>query len=190
MGEIRFLSLMPDEEAHWLRCRLTHVHLHVQKYRPASFKALSYCWGREDPEYPIVIFHESKCEEPMHGRRLSISENLYQALKQLRSESEDVVIWADQVCINQNDDDEKTSQVMVMRDVYQTASSTLIWLGPAADNSDEALSLIPKLLPAPYYQVWYDLFTVLKRDWFYRVWITQEVAVSPHATVLCGDMEF
>ncbi|EXM04410.1 heterokaryon incompatibility protein-domain-containing protein [Fusarium oxysporum II5] len=214
IGEIRLLTLMPDEENHWLRCRLTHVHLHVEENRLPSFKALSYCWGPEDPKYPIEIFHESKCEKRLHGRKLSISENLNRALKQLRSEIEEVVIWADQICINQNDDDEKTSQVMLMRDIYQKASSTVIWLGPAADNSAEALNLIPKLLqarerdeqegiqtnllatggerrglPAPHSQVWYDLFAVLKRDWFYRAWIVQEVSVSPHATVLCGDME-
>ncbi|PCD41064.1 hypothetical protein AU210_003623 [Fusarium oxysporum f. sp. radicis-cucumerinum] len=213
-GEIRLLTLMPDEKNHWLRCRLTHIHLHVQENQLPSFKALSYCWGPEDPKYPIEIFHESECEERLHGRKLFISENLYRSLKQLRSEIEEVVIWADQICINQNDSNEKTSQVMLMRNIYQKASSTVIWLGPAADNSAEALSLIPKLLqarardeeegirtdllatggerrgfPAPYSQVWYDLFAVLKRDWFYRAWIVQEVSVSPHATVLCGDME-
>ncbi|KAJ4167429.1 hypothetical protein NW754_011244 [Fusarium falciforme] len=192
-GEIRLFTLLPDRENRWLRCRLTYVHLHAQDNRLPSFKALSYCWGPEDPKYPIEIFHESNCEEPMYGRKLSISENLFRALKQLRSETEEVVIWADQICINQKDGDEKMSQVMLMRDIYQKASRTVIWLGPAADNSAEALSLIPKLLrarerderegvqtdllatggerrglPAPYSQVWYDLFAVLKRDWFYR----------------------
>ncbi|CAG8971855.1 hypothetical protein HYALB_00001966 [Hymenoscyphus albidus] len=38
-------------------------------------------------------------------------------------------IWADQVCINQNDVQERNSQVAMMKDVYTQARRTIIWLG-------------------------------------------------------------
>lgn len=47
-----------------------------------------------------------------------------------------VILWADAICIDQIDNDEKSHQVQQMRRVYEMAESTLVWLGPAADNSD------------------------------------------------------
>lgn len=38
-------------------------------------------------------------------------------------------IWADAVCINQNDVDERSSQVGIMSDIYSSAKGCQIWLG-------------------------------------------------------------
>lgn len=38
-------------------------------------------------------------------------------------------IWADAVCINQQDLDERSSQVGVMGDIYKAAKDCQIWLG-------------------------------------------------------------
>ena len=39
-------------------------------------------------------------------------------------------------------------------------------------------------------QIWHHLFDVIKRGWFCRAWIVQEVAVSNQAIPLCGHAEF
>ena len=45
-------------------------------------------------------------------------------------------IWADAVCINQNDVDERSSQVSIMSDIYQEAKKCQIWLGTVEEIKD------------------------------------------------------
>jgi len=42
----------------------------------------------------------------------------------------------DTVCINQKDEDEKTNQVEVMDQIYQSAEEALVWLGSRAEGSE------------------------------------------------------
>ncbi len=43
-------------------------------------------------------------------------------------------IWIDAICINQNDNFEKASQVRLMGRIYEHAMG-VTWLGPGSDNS-------------------------------------------------------
>jgi hypothetical protein len=45
-------------------------------------------------------------------------------------------------------------------------------------------------LPGPNNTYWYNLFKVLKKPWFERAWIVQELAVSPQVLVVCGERSF
>lgn len=58
------------------------------------------------------------------------------ALRQLRKESDDIVLWADQLCINQDDYAEKASQIQEMRSIYKSAGQVISWLGISANESD------------------------------------------------------
>ena len=99
-----------------------------------------------------------------------------------------------------------------MREIYERAETVNIWLGPAAQNSTAALSLVQQLnmaedldkfagiesrnfwdlnqhhygLPLTTARVWYDLFDILRRPWFTRAWVIHEMAVSSNAIVICG----
>ena len=53
--------------------------------------------------------------------------------------------WIDALCINQQDDDEKSQQVALMREIYSSAKQVLVNLGPIDDNTDLACNLILKL---------------------------------------------
>jgi hypothetical protein len=93
------------------------MDLHSSK---ASYEAISYVWGNAkdqiEIETPDGIFH--------------ITRNLSAALHRLRYPDKPRYIWADAICINQNDDEEKGHQVRLMRQIYQHASKVLVWLGP------------------------------------------------------------
>ena len=67
--------------------------------------------------------------------------SLHRALQQLSDSHLDRVLWADSVCINQTDVDERNRQVRLMAKVYATASRVLVWLGEdqPGDNADVAL---------------------------------------------------
>jgi len=76
---------------------------------------------------------------------MQITESLATALASLQSESEDVVIWADAVCINQQDPFEKTEQVQLMRDIYKAAMRVIIWLGPSTPETYCTIKEMEKL---------------------------------------------
>lgn len=42
--------------------------------------------------------------------------------------------WIDFLCINQEDDEEKTSQVAIMKEIYKGAQETVVWLGEEVDG--------------------------------------------------------
>jgi hypothetical protein len=61
---------------------------------------------------------------------------------------------ADAICINRDDDEEKAWRVQQMPDIYKTADSVSVWLGPAADDSDLAmvrLGAVGEELAAPVF---------------------------------------
>ncbi len=55
-------------------------------------------------------------------------------------------LWIDQVCIEQNDKDEKSAPVKLMGEIYESAHEVLVWLGgppPVILN----VAAYPKQLP-------------------------------------------
>lgn len=73
---------------------------------------------------------------------LQLTDNCYDALKQLRSTVRPLTIWVDAICIHQEDSAEKTHQIALMGDVYKQAHTTFIWLGPGDDASDRAMQCL------------------------------------------------
>ncbi|CZR70126.1 uncharacterized protein PAC_20027 [Phialocephala subalpina] len=99
-----------------------------------SFAALSYTWGSDAlrPSRDIVC----------SGKRIPITQNCHDALHTLRRNFNVRTIWVDAICINQEDDLEKGSQIPLMRDIYGQASRVYIWLGKGTEESDEAIEWI------------------------------------------------
>jgi hypothetical protein len=68
----------------------------------------------------------------------TIGENLGQALINLRKDEEDLRLSADAICITQQDNVEKSWQVELMGDVFNTALLTYVWLRPTPGDHDES----------------------------------------------------
>ncbi|KAJ0108860.1 hypothetical protein J7T55_011354 [Diaporthe amygdali] len=75
---------------------------------------------------------------------VSIGQNLADALKHLRRQSETRMFWADAICINQKDLAERSQQVLLMGVIHGLASGVVAFLGPEAGGSSAALDLIEK----------------------------------------------
>ena len=58
------------------------------------------------------------------------------------------MLWADAVCVNQEDNLERGKQVGIMSDIYSLAMRTLVFLGEAADNSEMDLNLLEEIARA------------------------------------------
>jgi hypothetical protein len=132
--EIRLIELLPrapncsPQIEPLPRCNLIHVSLDDKP----NYAALSYTW--EDPRdtQMIMVGHSS----------VPVTRNLYSALEHLRYDKTVRVIWIDALCINQSDDEEKSWQVQLMREIYQRATYVCIWLGPADNTSDEIMDFL------------------------------------------------
>jgi hypothetical protein len=63
--------------------------------------------------------------------------NLDEALRSLSLNSHlETLLWAAAICVNQQDQAERSSQILLMRRLYQNAESVSAWLGPYPDHDD------------------------------------------------------
>jgi hypothetical protein len=69
---------------------------------------------------------------------LAVTRNLFDGLHSAlgKGHCETNMLWVDQICINQDDVVEKSSQVTLMKDIYKQAHLVLVWLGNDAPTSE------------------------------------------------------
>jgi hypothetical protein len=170
-----------------------------------AYPALSYAWGYGVRRRRLIVEFEDDESE------LLITDSLSDALRNIRVKGN---WWIDAVCINQSDDQEKSWQVQMMRNIYEKATRVVAWIGPAADNShvliEQILDLPEKqtrevgkitanssLAQLARYEHWsppedsLDLlafWAMIKRPYWRRVWIQQELQNSRDNAVMiyCG----
>lgn len=112
-------------------------------------------------------------------------------------------LWIDSISINQDDDEEKNTQVMLMTRIYRNAKLTLVWLGFTENaklaiefmaetckvyfSGDNVTTEIDRINASSDYDDRRAAMGQLFRlSWFSRVWIIQEIAMSQHAIVHVG----
>ncbi|KAF5591038.1 heterokaryon incompatibility 6 OR allele [Fusarium pseudoanthophilum] len=169
------------------------------------YQALSYVWGP-----PATTNGKSiQC----NGHDFFVTDNLYGALHRLREMGDCCLIWIDQICINQNDLQERCQQVSIMRDIYSKAQLVNAWLGvtdsPESARVVEMISIMASStwlgmitsddpvddetleslgLPAQDSPTWVALNNMLALPYFSRVWIIQEIAVAKSYRILWGNI--
>ena len=95
------------------------------------YTALSYVWGDSSNRVPFIL--DNNC--------LLTTRNLALALQALQLDDEPFVLWADAMCINQDDPKEKSEQVHKMKEIYASASLVIVWLGAATPGTDVAMDI-------------------------------------------------
>ncbi|KAE8454134.1 hypothetical protein EG329_005058 [Mollisiaceae sp. DMI_Dod_QoI] len=96
-----------------------------------KYEALSYMWGSKEGQMTIVV----------NDRQRLIRNNLWQALKHLRYPDRQRILWADALCIDQENEKERTHQVAQMSAIYTKAWSVEIWLGLGDEEGELAAGL-------------------------------------------------
>jgi hypothetical protein len=199
--EIRLVCILPaSDDAGQIRIAIKHVCLTEEPV----FTALSYTWGAECPTYEIKVY-DADCAIGYFNLR----QNLHDFLVTMRnSRCTETWFWIDQICINQDNNAERSQQVSQMAELYSQATSTTIWLGMPFQGSDEFMDFIshsdldwkdlvdgmgysPKQLSAPSKGIW-DAYNetcqrFLNLPYWSRVWIIQEVALSSERIVHLGS---
>ncbi|OTA98263.1 hypothetical protein M426DRAFT_326124 [Hypoxylon sp. CI-4A] len=209
-----------------------------------DYTSLSYTWGdptlTPDPLYNIFT-KEPRCF-PVHtdGGVLRGTRNLRSMLRRIRqaqyirkhptNPEQAAAIhkyrnaasmwkefyWIDALCIDQDDLEERTAQVALMRLIYKRAKNCTIWVGEPDEHTSEALhhvmeygcndemrnafiqkessksrDLFTKWIYGLSKESIKALLTLFSRTWFSRVWVIQEaILAGRNIAGLCGSMFF
>lgn len=213
---IRVLVLAPGKGNEPLSGVLKTIHLsnRRQTLRSASksdvigwiaeipYEAISYVWGSETKDHTILL----------SGKPHHITANLSDALHQCRWD-QPRALWADSICINQDEVEEKNHQVYLMGRIYASSLRTLICLGTDPNNRDYAQNafglisdtneMMRKIFrdpdfswepnsfpwpapddPLPTDLRWQSVSILIDLPWFWRGWVIQEVALGHEAYML------
>ena len=187
--QVRVVDLVPSGSyTSPIVCRLRHVSLEDKP----SYDALSWCWGIDPPTGTLMVNEQT----------MQCSPNLESALRRFRQPAEHITLWVDAVSINQTDLQEKTSQIPLMGRIYSQAQTVRAWLGESTDDSDEAVGVMKQLQqvrsfgrlefdgqPVTVYQL-QSFVNPLKRPWWTRMWVVQEVFLARQAVLYCGRSAF
>lgn len=172
--EIRLVSIVPAEPCEPLRCELKTVSLDGD----TEYDALSYVWGNSNLESEIYM---NGCSRPM-------PKNLVSGLHFLRSLIPGRRLWVDQVCIDQQNTEEKNRHVCLMSDIYRKAKTAFAYLHPAEDDlqSQESIntlvyftqhSIAGSSKPSALVCLAF-LSRFFRHQWWTRVWTAQEMILA------------
>jgi hypothetical protein len=181
-----------------------------------GFEAASYTWGLTKTVSVVEVMNDEPASTTTST--LDVGENLRTMLIHLRKPEITRSLWVDAICINQEDLVERGQQVKEMRKVYTFSSRVIVWLGESSEDSALALRTLVfigkqveftadnYIIPAPGCamrdwfefrrpfdiepQAWKAIAHLIKRPYFKRLWIVQEIQMANrHSIVQCGGEE-
>ncbi|KXH33304.1 HET domain-containing protein [Colletotrichum simmondsii] len=156
------------------------------------YTALSYVWGTSERACRIRLVDGGGREH-----LFAITASLDDALRDLRDPTRVRRVWADALCIDQDNVDERNAQVRLMGQIYSTAHSTVIHLGHLTPDVAEVFSVPRDFAPEPATDNGESTavaaigeggpWSLLSKTWFERVWVFQELVLSRDPWVQCGS---
>lgn len=189
-GTIRLLKLLKRRPFGEIRCELVEVKLESAPV----YEAISYTWGAAGETEMIYI----------GDLVFSVSTTVSEVLYHLSSYNTERNLWIDSICINQTDNEEKGSQVSMMKRIYRRSSKVIIWLEGVKNprnvrvmlagichnmvlgSEESTVDLVRKYSEEWAHAGWSDLLNLFNNPWFFRVWVIQEIASASNAEVLAS----
>lgn len=168
--------------------------------RVVDYEALSYTWGEP------LFTHRIVC----NGVTVFITRNLNEALRHFRRADTKRYLWTDALCISQIDVGEKAEQISKLLQIFQRASTVVVWLGQEGESTRLALAFMRSLrnrwdylMPLSEWplvkklqqedgaaiRVISGLLDLFRRPWFLRAWCVQELFAAATVSVHCGSIE-
>ncbi|KAF2122779.1 heterokaryon incompatibility protein-domain-containing protein [Lophiotrema nucula] len=230
-GRIRVLYLDPGDYDDPLRCSIHDAALDT-----ADYVAVSYVWGSPEKVAHITVQSTeglatlpltasldvllrdvraamTKGTDELYSDEASIKEHHGWLYGPVTGPVEPSALWIDQISLNQNDLEEKSSQVAMMGSIYEKAACVLSYVGAKNPRHDCGMQMLhtiwdgvarscrsapfsvdefPSMLPVDRWQEsdWIALSELLDRDWLGRAWIVQESVLNKHGRLMCGHSVF
>lgn len=185
--ELRLLRAVHEPKSRDLRFDL----IHNSRGAAPRYTAVSYTWGDQEPTNTIRL----------EGKLFYVRPNLWSCLYYLSQAQRGSKlgwdsIWVDAICINQQDDSEKSHQVSLMQQTYAKAQSVSVWLGLEPYPTEHAIPGFPSLEQysngfVGSYETdafdWTDhLDELLNRPYWSRFWVIQEFLVGHDVHLYCS----
>jgi hypothetical protein len=125
---IRLISIFPGDA----KDRLQGIIFHTPFDSAGTYRALSYVWGTDERTHSLST----------PDGTFWITSSLDTALRRLRHKNDAVVLWADAICINQQDNAEKSRQIRLLPKIFQQASSTYAFIGECEEYDSAMETLV------------------------------------------------
>ncbi|XXH02661.1 hypothetical protein Hte_009043 [Hypoxylon texense] len=172
------IDIAPDKES--------PIHVTLETYSDGNYpeyETVSYTWGGEDGD--------SRLRRPIfvgpYWDVLPQTENCWQLLRFVRPARGVRLIWIDVVCINQRNLEERAAQVAKMGEIYRQCTKVIAYLGP------DVAPMLDNRFPHRRGLHTMDresLEPVLRQRYFSRIWVIQELILSPRAVIRIGQTDF
>jgi hypothetical protein len=201
------MSCNPDEviAMHNLVDYLETTLLGQQAFGRRDYLAVSYCCGDQTVQEEITLNYV----------RVQVPTSAARALRGIRDQHWALTVWIDAICINPSDARERSHQVLLISNIYSSASKTFVWLESEGDFADQLLSArfsdwtrhltshpgfmsdpksffdadseVPETLRGAALGLFASLLTYLRQPWFGRLWVYQEVLLSQEVIFRVGQ---
>ncbi|KAL1597237.1 hypothetical protein SLS60_008819 [Paraconiothyrium brasiliense] len=178
---IRVLALLPGDSP-TLKATMFCVDLSSDP----TYEALSYVWGAMEADTSYFL--------DIDGIIMEITPNLHHALQALRPRQRPRVLWVDAVCINQNDNRDKETQICMMEEIYRSANHVAVYLGEPANVSVTLFSFLNRDLheensadkafenlgrgESDIRQLLEAFIHFCHLPWWNRIWVQQEYGLA------------
>ncbi|KAK1708467.1 heterokaryon incompatibility protein-domain-containing protein [Colletotrichum lupini] len=176
------------------------IHVDLEPYKDTHFSdydAVSYTWGDDNGNsercHPIYVGH--------HWDIVFQTKNCCDVLRYLRPSRGLKLIWIDAICIDQNNAEERATQVAKMGQIYSRCSQVWAWMGDDLVSND--LQGLPERrwlhelgTTSSYVGTFSqsrsirDIWKLLQRRYFRRVWVIQELVLAPRVLIPIGNVIF
>lgn len=183
----------------------------------------------EQPPYYALSYaagsHQETEKVSIGGRSFNAFRTLATALRRIRDhllpnvDEGRYAVWADQICINQSNFTERAHQVEHMREIYEGAQATIIYLGddrqgsrgmrflqriwelireksmpdseddPIVTRNTAAEWVVEHVKDPQNVEDWMAVCKIYSASWWRRGWVRQEAIVSRNAIFLYGDSQ-
>ncbi|PMD54899.1 HET-domain-containing protein, partial [Hyaloscypha bicolor E] len=110
-SQIRLVTIISAKKEEEIECVIAHFPFTKEAVDNLKYEAFSYVWGDATVTAPIKL----------NGQTFHATKNLEAALRILRLQNEERLIWIDAICINQSSIEERNQEVRHMDQIYQYA---------------------------------------------------------------------
>ena len=207
-ADFRLLAVRPRHEQ--TQSGFIDWQFQLQRFHRGNcpkYETTSYVWGTPRRDHAIEL---------EDGALIAATTSVLEALPILAANCLTGYLWIDQICINQDDINERNMQVRIMGDIYKRCERVIIWLGVEdadprlakliSDVCLEARGLVPAdsngskltfknavagLLSTSFRQEFIACAEaaadLYRRIWFKRAWVVQEAVLPNDSVVLAGS---